>query len=439
VWIDTAMVRRELGADRSDLPGLGYSPRALRLAHLLQYQQHLGDLLQNTTAGSGFPARAHFPVLPSAGPMPPGMIDPADFTQDFFPPEMDVDFSIVPEDELTALVEEALTLPPIDLEAQAETLESTAVLVLAPVPRNEWRAVSTRLSTPVRTLRPAAVNLVATRRPLEILRKLRLPLATATTVTSDPAQAEWARLAAQGNLWFVRRRNLAYRDELAGEAIVIAGVDASNDTAVSERLSGLGLSSALTRIESRSTPQAVFETRALLASPRFAASPTLTAAALGELSKAETVDHAAVLRVTSDLTAPGVGDGLTRLETATPDTVPSKTALAEIAAGGDWREADSAAAKAKRSDLTVLARETLRPQKVAGTPTSLTGVTTGPTAPVTRGSLSREPLAAPAGTTTRKTKAKTKAKAKTRSKAKTTRRKRTKRKTGGDSGTGDRS
>jgi hypothetical protein len=45
------------------------------------------------------------------------MIDSRDFTQRYFPPEMAVDFSIIPEDELPALVEESLSLPPIDLEA----------------------------------------------------------------------------------------------------------------------------------------------------------------------------------------------------------------------------------------------------------------------------------------------------------------------------------
>ena len=102
-WIDVAMVRRELGADRADLPGLGHAPRALRLAHLMQHQVHLADVL-NANGGKSFAAREHFSALPSAGPLL-GNHRQRDFTQRYFPPEVAVDFSIIPEDELPALVE----------------------------------------------------------------------------------------------------------------------------------------------------------------------------------------------------------------------------------------------------------------------------------------------------------------------------------------------
>jgi hypothetical protein len=361
-WIDVAMVRREIGADRADLPGLGHAPRALRLAHLLQHQVHLADILR-ANGGRSFAAREQFPVLPSAGPLPPGVIDSRDFTQRYFPPEMAVDFSIIPEDELPALVEEALTLPPLDLEAGSDTLEATSVLILAPVPRNEWRVVSNRLTTRIRTLRPAAINLVASRKPLEILQKLRIPRVPVEPVPTDPATAEWARLAALPDLWFVRRRNLAYRDELAGAAIRLAGREALRDGVVN-RLGTLGLDATLNRVLERATPLAATEAASLLASPRIADSPTLTAAALSELSRAETIDQAAVLRVAAELSAPGVGDGLVRLETARADAVPSKTALREIADGGDWRTADATAATATRAELAPLANAVLRPQVV---------------------------------------------------------------------------
>ncbi len=364
VWVDEAMVRRELGADRADLPGLGYAPRALRLAHLIQHQVHLADLLL-ASGGRGFAARENFPLLPSAGPVPAGMIDSGDFTQRYFPPEMAVDFSIVPEDELPALVEEALSLPPIDLEAPSATLESTSILLLAPIPRHEWRAVSSRLTTRTRSLRPAAINLVATRKPLEILQQLRIPrLPRLPPVEpSDPSTAEWARLAALPELWFVRRRNLAYRDDLAGEAIRLAGREALETiSSDSPRLTALGLDVASNRLFERATPRAALEVQSLLASPRFVESPSLTAAALGELGRAETLDQAAVLRVAADLSAPGVGEGLIRLERSRPDSVPSAAALTAIADGGDWRSADTAAAKLRTAELSGMAATVLRPQ-----------------------------------------------------------------------------
>ena len=98
-WIDEAMVRRELGADRGDLPGLGFAPRALRVAHLLQHQNHLADVVAQMS-GRSFAAATQFPALPPAGPLPPGTIDTRDFTQRYFPTEVDVDFSIIPDDEL---------------------------------------------------------------------------------------------------------------------------------------------------------------------------------------------------------------------------------------------------------------------------------------------------------------------------------------------------
>ncbi len=183
-WIDVPMLRRELGADRADLPGLGLAPRALRFAHLLQHQGHVADVIA-ANGGRSFPAAAVFPALPPAGPLPPGVIDPGDFTQRYFPAEVDVDFAIIPEDELPALVEEALALPAFDLTAADEALDSSSVLVLAPVPREEWRSVLARLETLTRAVRPAAPNRVAARKPLEILQLLRVPTPAAAPLGPD--------------------------------------------------------------------------------------------------------------------------------------------------------------------------------------------------------------------------------------------------------------
>ena len=386
VWLDEALVRRELGADRGDLPGLGFSPRALRLAHLIQYQDHLADV-RKADASRGWPAATHFPALPSAGPLPPGVIDPADFTQTFFPAEIDVDFTPVPEDELPALIEDALALQPIDLAAPAETLDSTAVMIVAPVPRNEWRAVVARLTTVVRVLKPAAPNLLAQRRPFEILQRLRLPRTVVLPDATNPSDAEWQRLAQLPTLWFVRRRQLALRDDYSGAWQAVAGVDErAVELGLRARLAGLGLGAQFDSLVGRASPSAAGTLTHLLASPRFAESPVLTAAAIGSFSDAAkaapavvgpagavpesavaggttapapaALDLASVLKVAAQLGAPGAGAGLERIERAAGTPVDATT-LQRFASNGAWRKLDASAGGASATALAKLARSAL--------------------------------------------------------------------------------
>jgi hypothetical protein len=363
VWIDEPMVRRELGADRADLPGLGFSPRALRLAHLLQHQRHLADVVV-ATGTRPFPAASRFPALPPAGPLPPGVINAADFTQTYFPAEVDCDFSIIPEDELPALIEDALALPPIDLTVPAEALDSSAVAILAPVPRNEWRAVTARLTTRLRTIRPAAPNLVAQRKPLELLLRLR-PLVPVFPLPdpSNPSDAEWQRLARLPNLWFVRRRQLADRADVTGTSLRFGAFEDSRTIErLRERLTGLGLTANLDRVLTAASPAATVEVTRLLASPRFIDSPALTAAALGELTgRSETtgsLDAATAVAVTATLTAKGAGDGLTRLEASA--TAPLEAdALVRLAAGTDWRTVDTELKAAPKEEVPRVATQLL--------------------------------------------------------------------------------
>jgi hypothetical protein len=241
------------------------------------------------------------------------MIATRDFTQNYFPAEIDAELAPIPDDELPALVDEALALPAIDLTVAPALLESTAVLVLAPVPRAEWRAVNARLqqtaSDPqTRQLLPAAANRLAARKPLEILQRLRLPAPLPLpTDTSDPREREWARLAALPGLWFVRRRNLAYRDDLPGVAVRFAGRDVALDDRIRRRLDTTGLLPQFDALVERATPAVAAEASALLDTPRIAASPALTAAALGELTRMRQLDRASMLAAAARLTAPGVG------------------------------------------------------------------------------------------------------------------------------------
>lgn len=349
-WIDVPMLRRELGADRSDLPGLGLAPRALRFAHLLQHQEHLTDVV-TANGRRGFPAASVFSLLPPAGPLPPGVIDPRDFTQGYFPAEVAVDFSVIPEDELPALVEEALALPGFDLTASGETLESSAVLMLAPVPRQDWRAVIARLETLTRAVRPSAPNRVAVRRPLEILQRFRPPVGLAEPLDpTSPSDAEWQRLAGLETLWYVRRRNLAYREDVTGTAARLAGGERVLGEDRLERLDELGVRGLLDETLERATPGAVTEITNLLESPRIAESPALTATVLGELSRAETVDVSAALRTTSAVTAPDAGTGLARLDET--DVADSPEAIGRVATDPEWRELDRELRLASAEGLT---------------------------------------------------------------------------------------
>ena len=113
-WLDVAMVRRELGADRADRPGLGASTRALALAHLLQYRQPS----RRRAAQQRRPRLSSRVALRRAAAGradAPAMIATRDFTQSYFPAEIDTELAPIPDDELPALVEEALALPAIDL------------------------------------------------------------------------------------------------------------------------------------------------------------------------------------------------------------------------------------------------------------------------------------------------------------------------------------
>ena len=271
-WLDVPMVRRELGADRADRPGLGTSARALALAHLLQYRQHLDDELRSND-GRGFPAAPRFGALPPAGPMPPAMIATSDFTQSYFPAEIDTELARFPRRRVAGAGRRSARAAGIDLTVAPALLESIAELVLAPVPRTQWRAVITRLQQTEPTLRcgswcrpPPIVSPRASRSRSQQRLRLPVPLPLPTD-TSDPREREWARLAALPNLWFVRRRNLAYRDDLSGVAVRFAGRDVAVEDAVRRRLDATGLRPQFDAVVEKATPEVAAEVSALLDSP----------------------------------------------------------------------------------------------------------------------------------------------------------------------------
>jgi hypothetical protein len=342
-WVDPFLVRRELGAGQRDV--LGLSSRALREAQLLQYENHLHELLaERASANQGrrFAAAEHFLALPPAGRIPAAAINPADFSQIFFPAEVGVEISIVPEDEIPVLLEESLLLPPIDLSQGAGELDSTSVLVLVPVARQRMRMLNARLESLTQTLRPAAPSLVAHRSPLEMLRNLRSPRDVAPGLRPETVvDAAWRELLSSAELlWYVRRRNLHYRADVVGVSTRIFADEIEVEERLLDRLEEVGLRERFTGLETRATAAAYADMVALLASPTFTLSRTMVTAALRELEEAETLDQPAVLTVAERFADPRLGEGLLRLERVNPEMAINERIIGNLASSGTVPQLD---------------------------------------------------------------------------------------------------
>lgn len=205
-WIDPWLVRRVISADYAGQQ-FGLTDRATQTAFFLQYDAQLQTILA-ARAGSGlkasFGATEYFRLLPAAGRFPLASIDAKQLTQAFFPQHLDVRMSIIPDDELPALVNESLDLPPLDLTLPPDDYTQLAVFALIPVPRAKFAALKAKLTpTP---LQPAVPQILSFRRPIELLRIYRGEL---TAPAIQPAGgADWTgAIGANTFGFYVRRRS----------------------------------------------------------------------------------------------------------------------------------------------------------------------------------------------------------------------------------------
>ena len=310
-WIDSAMVRRETGADTPLQVGMGARPRALSEAFVLQHRRHLVDVLHER-ASAGLPAAVaaaqYFSALPAAGQIPASAIltDPLGFRQLWFPPAVDVDLSFVPADEVAALVEESLTLPPIDLLGDPLDLDATGIVVLAPVSRQRLQRFDQALtqlsmkalSDPGQGIRRAPGQMLAallSRRTKFIEAAQRDAEAQAREEAADAEirtwQAAWAEAVsgiptADGTpplLWYVRRRAVPYASRVAGIAVAVTGDDEGLKRRVDNRLAMVGLDARVTAVAARSTPFAEARILSFLGAPSILDSTILMASAVHDL------------------------------------------------------------------------------------------------------------------------------------------------------------
>jgi len=316
-WVDVAMVRRELGADSGVQISLGGRPRAQAEAQVLQHRTHLLDvLLEGQARGlpAVFPASQYFSLLPPAGQLPAACVVPGDdgFQQFYFPQPITADLAFVPSDEVAALVEEALALPPIDLQASPSDLSGTGVVIVVPVSRADFQRYSTSLPATITSVRSDATAGLS-RPALDMLSALVLQRRTVTEGPAvDPAAAETLALqnkawqaayteavaalpASEGVpplVWFVRRRAVAYRTETEGLPIAVGGDDIVISSLVGENLARLKLEKRLAAIDAKATPQASARAMALLGAPSIVNSDILTAAVIADLEKVSTAPPA---------------------------------------------------------------------------------------------------------------------------------------------------
>lgn len=332
-WIDMPMVRRETGADTPLQVGMGARPRALSEAFVLQHRHHLADVLRDRAASGlppSFSAMQYFSALPAAGQLPAAAIttDPLGFQQMWFPPAVDVDLSFVPGDEIAALVEESLTMPPIDLLADPLDLDATGIVVLAPVSRpllQRFDQALTQLSIravsdPGQGIRRAPAQMLAAmlaRRTKFLEAAQRDADAVARAEAEDAEirtwQTAWAEAVAAIDtsnglpplLWYVRRRAVPYASRVAGIAVTVTGDDAALQTAVRSRLTTLGLTTRVNGLTARTTPFAEARLLAFLGAPRVLNSTILLASAVHDLeamSATVGADAAAVAAAMASIT-----------------------------------------------------------------------------------------------------------------------------------------
>lgn len=327
-WIDEHMVRREIACEHSWEVSSRQSSRVLREAHLWQYDQHLKDVAPKS---GKFAATDLFMTLPSAGQLPVSAIDPDHMTQLYFPSQMDVEISIIPEDEVSAVLEESLLLPPIDLTLSNEVLDSMSVMILVPVPREQLRTLATRLPDFRRKLRSPAPAAVATRTPpeeLSILYRLSKP-------ESPLLDNEWATvIKGVDTLWYTVLRCLPRQSEVVGDAIRVGHDGRHIEHVLNERLDRLKLKTVFDKVVKKGSIVGNAEVVLMLNSTKLKDRTALTGGALSKLRDLEKPDVGNVLDVARQFSHKDVGDGLSRLERANPKLVDDDAIATKLGLSG---------------------------------------------------------------------------------------------------------
>jgi hypothetical protein len=200
-WVDQWMVRRDSGPEFNGLR-FTLDDSATQQACLQEYDARLQQIVNPPSKQNpvvNFPATDYFQLLPSCGRFPIATIDTVNFTQLFFPPQTDVTLSLVPDDELPALIEDSMSLAPIDLTLPASAYADYAVFVLVPVSRQLYANLASVLK-PVK-LTGTLPQVLNNRKPLDLLQFYRIPV-----ITLGPLVTWKTAVGQQTYGYYIRRR-----------------------------------------------------------------------------------------------------------------------------------------------------------------------------------------------------------------------------------------
>jgi hypothetical protein len=200
-WVDPYLVRRDTGPEYSGLR-LGLADPATQQAFLLQYDSQLQETVASRIASglsASFAATDCFQALPPAGRFPLASLSLSSlntsqtFAQAFFPQQLDVRLSVIPVDEIPALVEDSTSLPPIDLTLPANAYADLSVFALIPVARSGFAALKKNL--PTLAPNPTVPQILSFRTPIDLLRLYR----GTVTITQATQNQNSAWINAIGN------------------------------------------------------------------------------------------------------------------------------------------------------------------------------------------------------------------------------------------------
>jgi len=191
-WIDMYLVRRD-SSPQGNAIGLGLADTATQQAYLMQYNAKLHDVVASL-GSAGFAASEQFQALPPAAALPLSCINVNNLTQRFFPQQMNVRLRVVPGDEIPALLQDGLALPPIDLTLPASSYENISVLVFIAVQRASLAQL--------RSLREAQLT-----PELPVLRLARpfVPMRLAPMTGASGASSPWLSAIAGATYGFYTR------------------------------------------------------------------------------------------------------------------------------------------------------------------------------------------------------------------------------------------